>query len=93
MKHWILAAVLASTTSVWATLDWTKAQILKVDPQRAMVLLKHEHIESIGMEAMTMPFKVDEAVNLDTFKAGQNVRFTVAEKSNHFVVDQMEHAK
>lgn len=93
MKHWILAAVLASTASVWAAPDWTQAKIIKVDPQRAQVLLKHERIKSIDMDAMTMPFKVDEAVKLETFKAGQTVRFTVAEKGSHWVIDQMERTK
>lgn len=93
MKHWILAAVLALTTSVWAAPDWTQAQVLKVYPERAQVLLKHQRIKSIDMDAMTMPFKVDEAVKLETFKAGQKVRFTVTEKNSHLVIDQMEHAK
>jgi len=93
MKHWILAAVLAATTSAWAAPDWTKAHIIKVDPQRAQVLLKHERIKSIGMDAMTMPFKVGEAVKLDSFKVGQKVRFTVAEMNAHLVIDQMEQTK
>lgn len=93
MKHWILATVLACTTSVWAAPDWTQAQILRIYPERAQVLLKHQRIKSIGMDAMTMPFKVDAAVKLETFKEGQNVRFTVTEKNSHFVIDQMEPSK
>jgi Cu/Ag efflux protein CusF len=93
MKHRILAAMLACTTSVWAAPDWTQAKIVRIYPERAQIILKHQRIKSIDMDAMTMPFKVDGAVQLETFKEGQKVRFTVTEKNNHLVIDQMEHAK
>lgn len=93
MKHWIWATVLACTTSVWAGPDWTQARIVKLEPEKARVTLKHQYIKSIGMEAMTMPFKVSEAIPLETFKVGHRVRFTVAEKNDHLVVDQMERLK
>jgi Cu/Ag efflux protein CusF len=93
MKHWIWATVFACTTSVWAAPDWTQARIVKIEPEKARVTLKHQRIKSIGMEAMTMPFKVDESVELTTFKVGQKVRFTVTEKNSHLVVDQIESAK
>jgi hypothetical protein len=44
--------------------DWTRAEVVKVDPERSRVILKHELIKSIGMEAMTMPFKADPKVDL-----------------------------
>ncbi len=93
MQHWIWATLLACTTTAWAASDWTQARIVKIEPERARVTLQHQRIKSIGMEAMTMPFKVDEAVQLETFKAGQKVRFTVTEKDSHLVVDHLEHAK
>jgi Cu/Ag efflux protein CusF len=93
MKHWIWAAVLACTTSVWAALDWTQARITKIEPEKVRVTLKHQPIKSIGMEAMTMPFKVEDSVDLATFKVGQKVRFTVTEKNSHLVVDRMEPVK
>jgi Cu/Ag efflux protein CusF len=45
------------------------------------------------MEAMVMPFKVEDSVDLATFKVGQKVRFTVAEKNSHLIVEQMEPVK
>jgi Cu/Ag efflux protein CusF len=93
MKYGIWALLLACTTSAWAVPDWTPARIVKIEPERARVTLDHQRIKSIGMEAMTMPFKVDEAVKLAPFKVGQKVRFTVTEKNGHLVVDQMEPAK
>jgi Cu/Ag efflux protein CusF len=93
MKHWIWATVLAGTTSVWAAPDWTQARITKIEPEKARVTLKHQRIKSIGMEAMVMPFKVEDSVDLATFKVGQKVRFTVAEKNSHLIVEQMEPVK
>ena len=93
MKHGILALLFAFTTSAWAVPDWTLARIVKIEPEKARVTLDHQRIKNIRMEAMTMPFKVDEAVKLAPFKVGQKVRFTVTEKNGHLVVDQMEPAK
>jgi Cu/Ag efflux protein CusF len=80
MKHGILALLLAFTTSAWAIPDWTQAHIVRIETERARVTLDHQTIKSIGMEAMTMPFKVDEAVKLAPCRVGQKVRFTVIEK-------------
>ena len=93
MKHRLWTLWLACTTSAWAVPDWTQARIVKIEPERARVTLYHQPIKSIGMEAMTMPFKVAETVKLAPFKVGQKVRFTVTETNGHLVVDQMEPAK
>jgi Cu(I)/Ag(I) efflux system protein CusF len=97
MKHWILsAAVLACAAPAWAAPQppqWTAARIVKIEPEKARVTLKHQRIKSIGMEAMTMPFKVAEAVPLARFKVGDRVRFTVSTHDDHLLVDAMEAAK
>jgi Cu/Ag efflux protein CusF len=93
MKIGIWITLLAFTASVWAAPDLTLARIAKIEPEKARVTLKHQRIKSIGMEAMTMPFKVEDSVDLAPFKVGQKVRFTVAEKNSHLVVDWMEPAK
>ena len=92
MKHWIGVTLLACASSVWAAPEWTRGAIVKVDPARAQVILKHERIKSIAMDAMTMPFKVAEGVVLTSFKTGEKVRFTIQEKDGHLVIDAMERA-
>lgn len=82
MKHRLWALWLACTTSAWAVPDWTQADIVKIEPERARVTLYHQPIKSIDMEAMTMSFRV-----------GHKVRFTVTEANGHLVVDQMGPAK
>jgi Cu/Ag efflux protein CusF len=85
--------VLACATSAWAAPDWTRASVVKVDAEKSRIVLKHQHIKSINMEPMTMPFKVAEGVKLAPFKAGDMVRFTVAEKNDHLIIDAMEKVK
>jgi Cu/Ag efflux protein CusF len=92
MKHWLLATLLACVSSVWAAPEWTRGIIVKVDPARAQVILKHERIKRIDMDAMTMPFKVAEGVALTSFKTGEKVRFTLKEANSHLVIDAMERA-
>jgi Cu/Ag efflux protein CusF len=94
MKHfklWLL--VLACTTSAWAAPDWTRGSIVKVEPEKSRVVLKHQPIKSIGMEAMTMPFKVTDGVKLAPFKEGDKIRFTVATQNDHLMIDAMEVVK
>jgi Cu/Ag efflux protein CusF len=67
--------------------------VVKVEPERSRVMLDHEKIESIDMEPMLMPFKVDKRVDLKKFKPGDKVRFTVSMKDEHLVVGAMEKVK
>jgi Cu/Ag efflux protein CusF len=90
MKNLIAIAVLACSVLVWAAPDWTRAVIVKVEPEKARVVLNHQRIKSIGMEPMTMPFKVANGAALAAFKPGDKVRFTVIEKNDHLVIDAIE---
>ena len=90
MKYLIAMAVLTCPVLVWAVPDWTRAVIVKVEPEKARVVLNHQRIKSIGMEAMIMPFKVANGAALAAFKPGDKVRFTVIEKDDHLVVDGIE---
>ena len=90
MKYLIAIAVLACPLFVWAAPDWTRAVIVKVEPEKARVVLNHQRIKSISMEPMTMPFKVANGAALAAFKPGDKVRFTVIEKNDHLVIDAIE---
>lgn len=98
MKNFLAFAVLACAASAWAApqqqpQQWTAARIVKIEPDKARVTLKHQPIKSIGMEAMTMPFKVEQGVTLAPFKVGDKVRFTVVMRDEHLLIDAMEAAK
>lgn len=85
--------VLACSVSAGAASHWTQASIVKIEPEKARVTLKHQRIKSIDMEAMTMAFKVADGVALSSFKVGAKVRFTVVERDDHLLIDAMEAAK
>ena len=90
MKYLIAIAVLACPVLIWAAPDWTRAVIVKVEPEKARVILNHQRIKSIGMEPMTMPFKVANGAALAAFKPGDKVRFTVIDEDSHLVIDTIE---
>ncbi|WP_186510715.1 copper-binding protein [Caenimonas sedimenti] len=94
MKKWLWAAALCCATAAGAKApEWVRAEVVKAEPERARVVLKHERIKSIGMEAMTMPFKVAKGVELARFKPGDKVRFTFVQRDDHLMVDVLEPAK
>ena len=93
MKRWIVSVTLVCAASVWAAPEWVRGEITKLNAEKAQVTLKHEAIKSAGMDAMTMPYKVKNAVVLKGFKPGDMVRFTVRMQADDMLVEQLEHAK
>ena len=99
MKHWLLscalvcATSLTSLTSAWAAPEWVRGEITRLAPEKAQVTVKHEAIRSIGMDAMTMPYKVRDAALLKGFKVGDAVRFSVSMQGDQLRMDALEHAR
>ena len=62
---------------VWAAPDWIKAQVVKVEPERHRIVLNHENIKSVGMNAMTMLFDTSPKLDLKSYKVGDSVRFQI----------------
>ena len=93
MKRWILSLALVCATSAFAASEWVRGEIIQLAPERSQITMKHEAIKSIGMDAMTMPYKVANAAVLKGFKRGDAVRFTVKVKGDQWLIDAMEHAK
>ncbi|AYQ28832.1 MULTISPECIES: copper-binding protein [unclassified Polaromonas] len=94
-----MAALLGLTANTHAAnpadskTEVVKAQVVKVDAGRGKVTLRHAPIKSIGMEAMTMPFKVKDAALLEAIKAGDKVTFSVATVDDELVVTRIQVAK
>lgn len=72
--------------------EWIAAKVVKVEPERSRVVLDHERIGSLGMEAMTMPFKADKSARIERFKAGDKVRVHIQNVDGHLVVKRMKAA-
>lgn len=77
MKKFVFGILFLVASISWAAPDWTKADVIKVEPERHRIVLKHETIKSIGMDAMTMLFEVAPKLFLQNYKAGDKVRFQV----------------
>lgn len=67
----------AAVLNTIAATNWTKAEVIKIEPERHRIVLKHEAIQSIGMDAMTMLFDVASKVPLKQYRVGDKVRFQV----------------
>jgi len=93
MKRWFISLALLCATSVFAAPEWVRGEITKLAPEKSQVTVKHEAIKSMGMDAMTMPYKVVDAAVLKGFKAGDAVRFTVKMKGEQMLIESLEHAK
>ena len=91
MKELFLAAaLLCAVCPAWADTEWVAAEVLKLDPVRGRITLKHAPIKSIKMAAMTMPFKVRDAALLAPLNVGDKVRFQVVETDGELVVQDIE---
>lgn len=63
----------------------------EIMPERRMVRLNHGPIPSLGMAAMTMNFTVMKSVDLNAFKPGMRVRFSIGTfEGNPYVIYKME---
>ena len=93
MKRWIVSLALLCATCSWAAPEWVRGEITKMAPEKAQLTLRHEAIKSLGMDAMTMPYKVTNAAVLNGFKPGDTVRFTVKMQGEQMVVEALEHAQ
>mgnify|MGYP003334618732 CR=1 FL=1 len=92
-KRLALAFALFITFSAHAAGPWIAAKVVKVEPAKSRVVLDHQRIELVNMDAMVMPFKVEPGIKLEGFKPGDKVRFTVVLKNDHLLIDAMEQAK
>lgn len=68
----------------------TKGLVRKVDKEAKKITLKHEAIENLGMDGMTMVFQVKDPALLNNVKAGDEVRFTADRIKGAYVVLTIE---
>ncbi|MES2511790.1 MAG: copper-binding protein [Pseudomonadota bacterium] len=63
-----------------------QGEVMAIDMSRSRITLKHARIKSIGMDAMTMPFKVSDAAMLGPLKPGDKVQFSVAMHNDELLI-------
>lgn len=90
MKYLLLAAALVCASPAGAATEWVHGEVVKLDPARSKITLKHAPIKLVNMEAMTMPFRVKDAAMLARVKVGDKLRFEVQEQDSELIVRQIE---
>lgn len=73
--------------------EWIGGEIIRVQQSKNIVVLKHEKIPSVCMDAMTMPFEVNGSVALNKFAAGDKIRFQVKIIDKELIITSMEKKK
>lgn len=68
----------------------TRAEVRKVDKAARKITLRHERIENLDMDGMTMVFQVQDPALLDKVKAGDQVQFTVDKIKGAYTVLTLE---
>jgi Cu(I)/Ag(I) efflux system periplasmic protein CusF len=72
---------------------WVHGEVIKIDKPRKHITIKHDAIESIAMEAMTMPFKVNRPALLNKVKVGNHVKFELEVLNDELSLIGMEVVK
>ena len=75
MKKTIIALLCVLSSFAVTAAEWINGEIVRIDPARNRIVMKHEYIPSIKMHAMTMPFGISSGLNLEPYKPGDKVRF------------------
>jgi Cu/Ag efflux protein CusF len=75
MKKTIIALLCILSSFAVTAAEWINGEIVRIDPARNRIIMKHEYIPSIKMHAMTMPFRISSGLNVESYKPGDQVRF------------------
>lgn len=73
--------------------EMVDAEVKKVNKSAGKLTLKHGPLKNLGMPAMTMVFRVKDAVMLDQVKAGDKVKFFAEKINGAYTVVEFQSAK
>lgn len=68
----------------------SSGEVKKVDKSAGKVTIKHGPLQNIGMDAMTMVFRVKDPAMLDQVKAGDKISFVAEEPNGQLTVTRLE---
>jgi Cu/Ag efflux protein CusF len=90
MKKIIFVFLSFFALQAFAATEWVKGEVVRVDPSRNRIILKHEYIPSIKMAPMTMPFGVVKEIPLSDFQKGDKVRIVIQVLDGAIEIIRME---
>lgn len=75
-----------------SSLSSVDGEVRKIDKDAGKVTLYHGELKQLGMPPMTMVFPVSDRALLDRVKAGDKVRFKVANPHGTMIVTDLQRA-
>jgi len=73
-----------------ATAGMSHGEIRKVDAAAGKLTIKHGPLENLGMEAMTMVFKVKDPAMISQVKVGDKIDFVAEEVDGALTVTKLQ---
>lgn len=77
-------------TGASASNAMSTGEVKKVDKSAGKITIKHGPLENLGMDAMTMVFRVSDQGMLDQVKAGDRIRFVAEQPNGQLTVTRLE---
>ncbi|MFP5350567.1 MAG: copper-binding protein [Gammaproteobacteria bacterium] len=90
MALWLLLAPAATTLAEAQAPIASLGTLNRVDAKTGKVNISHEPVPTLGWPAMTMDFRVGDAVDLKSLKPGDRVRFEIQKQGNQYVVTNLQ---
>ena len=78
------------TTDAAAPNAMSSGEVRKVDKSAGKITIKHGPLQNLGMDAMTMVFRVKDQAMLDQVKAGDKIRFVAEQLNGQLTVTRLE---
>jgi Cu(I)/Ag(I) efflux system protein CusF len=80
-----------STTAVVSAADEMSAgEVRKVDKATGKMTIRHGPLKNLGMDAMTMVFRVQDPAMLDQVKAGDRIDFVAGQPAGQLTVTRLK---
>lgn len=80
----------ADAVSAVSASHMAEGEVKKVNRDNKKMTIKHGEIKSLDMPGMTMVFQISDTALLETFKAGDKVKFVIEKLDGAFVVTSMQ---
>ena len=80
----------ADAVSAVSASHMAEGEIKKINRDSKKMTIKHGDIKSLDMPGMTMVFQIRDTSFLETFKAGDKVKFVIEKLDGAFVVTSMQ---
>ena len=85
-----VAQAQTSDTQASAPDAMSAGEVKKVDKSAGKITIKHGPLKNIGMEAMTMVFRVKDQAMLEQVSVGDKIRFIAEEPNGKLTVTRLE---